>query len=113
MSDTVIEAKPANPKADKWADRIAVQRRSGISVKPFCKEQGLTDYSFYASRRRLLERGPARFALMERSAPRQEHHSENTGRCDSFCAIPSQRGSHFTAEEGGWSRDRSPRLRLR
>lgn len=79
MSDTVIEAKPANPKADEWAERIAAQRRSGMSVKQFCKEQGLTEYSFYAWRKRLQQRGqrgPVRFALVEKSARRQERTAE-------------------------------------
>ena len=58
MSDTVNEAKPTSPKADEWAERIAAQQRSGISVKQFCKEQALTEYSFYA--------------LVERSVQRQE-----------------------------------------
>ena len=75
MSDTVI-APPANPKTDEWADRIAAQRRSGMSVKQFCKEQGLTEYSFYAWRKRLQEKGPVRFALVERSARRQERTAE-------------------------------------
>ena len=77
MSDTVTEAKPANPKADEWAERIAVQQRSGMSVKRFCKEQGLTEYSFYAWRKRLQESGPVRFALVERSAWRQERTTES------------------------------------
>ena len=76
MSDTVIEEKPANPKADEWAERIAAQQRSGMSVKQFCKEQGLTEYSFYAWRKRFQERGPVRFALVERSARRQERTAE-------------------------------------
>ena len=76
MSDTVTEAKPANPKADEWAERIAAQRRSGISVKQFCREQGLTECSFYAWRKRLQERGPVRFALVERSARRQDRTTE-------------------------------------
>ena len=76
MSDTVIEAKPANPKADEWTERIAAQQRSGISVKQFCKEQGLTEYSFYAWRKRLQERGPVRFALVERNARQQERTAE-------------------------------------
>jgi transposase len=76
MSDTVIEAKPANPKADEWAERIVAQRRSGMSVKQFCKEQGLTEYSFYAWRKRLQERGPVRFALVERRVRRQERTAE-------------------------------------
>jgi hypothetical protein len=76
MSDTVIEERPANPKADQWAERIATQGRSGMSVKQFCKEQGLTEYSFYAWRKRLQERAPVRFALVERSARRQERTGE-------------------------------------
>ena len=76
MSDTVIEAKPGNPKADEWAERIAAHQRSGLSVKQFCKERGLTESSFYAWRKRLQEKGPVRFALVERSTRRQERTPE-------------------------------------
>ena len=76
MSDTVIEERPANPKADEWAERIAAQGRSGMSVKQFCKEQGVTEYSFYAWRKRLQESGPVRFALVEKRARRQEGRAE-------------------------------------
>ena len=76
MSDTVILQKLAKPKADEWAERIAAQQRSGMSVKQFCKEQGLTEYSFYAWRKRLQESGPVRFALVERSVRRQERTAE-------------------------------------
>jgi transposase-like protein len=76
MSDSVIEAKAANRKADEWAERIAAQQRSGVSVKQFCKEHGLTEYSFYAWRKRLQEGGPVRFALVERSARRQDRPME-------------------------------------
>ena len=75
MGDTVIGTRPANPKANEWAEQIAAQQRSGISLKQFCKEQGLTEYSFYAWRKRLQrlrESGPLRFAVVERSARRQE-----------------------------------------
>ena len=68
--------RTANPKADEWAERIAAQQRSGMSVKQFCQEQGLTEYSFYAWRKRLREKGPVRFALVERSALRQERTAE-------------------------------------
>src|SRR5579863_8289834 len=70
MSDSVMEAKPLNPKADEWAERIAAQQRSGVSVKQFCKEQGLTEYSFYAWRKRLQQTGPVRFALVDRNPRR-------------------------------------------
>jgi hypothetical protein len=76
MGDTAIETKPANLKAAEWAERIAAQQRSGVSVKQFCKEQGLTEYSFYAWRKRLQESGPVRFALVERSARRQERTTD-------------------------------------
>src|SRR6059058_4248468 len=76
MSDTVIEERTTNPKADEWAERIAAQRRSGMSVKQFCKEQGLTEYSFYAWRKRLQQTGPVRFALVDRSPRRQERAVE-------------------------------------
>jgi len=77
MGDSAIETRPANPKANEWAERIAAQQRSGISVKQFCKEQGLTEYSFYAWRKRLQESGPVRFAKVERSARRQERMTES------------------------------------
>ena len=76
MSDTAIQAEPAKSKADEWAERIAAQQRSGISVKQFCKEQGVTEYSFSAWRKRLQERGPVRFALVERNARPQECTAE-------------------------------------
>jgi transposase len=71
-----MQEKPATPKADEWAERIAAQQRSGMSVKQFCKEHGLTEYSFYAWRKRLQEKGPVRFALVERRARRPERTAE-------------------------------------
>jgi hypothetical protein len=76
MSDTIIETKLGNLKAEEWAERIAAQGRSGMSVKQFCKDQGLTECSFYAWRKRLRERGPVRFALVERRARRRERTAE-------------------------------------
>jgi transposase len=76
MSDTVIDARAANPKANEWAERIAAQQRSGISVKQFCKEQGVSEYSFYTWRKRLHESGPVRFALVERNSRRQERTAD-------------------------------------
>jgi IS66 Orf2 like protein len=55
MTDT-IEERAATPKADEWAERIAAQQRSGITVRQFCKEQGLTEGSFYAWRKRLQKK---------------------------------------------------------
>ena len=72
MTDSIIEERATTPKADEWAERIATQRRSGMSVKQFCKEQGLTECSFYAWRKRLQKKEPVRFALVDRGAARQE-----------------------------------------
>ena len=77
MTDTMIEERPAIPKAVEWAERIAAQQRSGISVKQFCKEQGLTEYSFYAWRKRLQKKEPVRFALVDRGAAREERSTES------------------------------------
>ncbi len=70
MTDTNIGERAAIPKTDAWAERIAAQQRSGISVKQFCKEQGLTEYCFYAWRKRLQKREAVRFALVDRGAAR-------------------------------------------
>ena len=68
----MIEERAPLPKADGWAERIAAQQRSGMSVKQFCKEQGLIECSFYAWRKRLQKKEPVRFALVDRGAARQE-----------------------------------------
>ena len=79
MSDSIIEEKATTSKADEWAERIATQQRSGISVKQFCKERGLTEYSFYAWRKRLQKKEePVRFALVDRRAARLESATEAT-----------------------------------
>jgi hypothetical protein len=71
MDETVIEEKPASGKDDQWAERIAEQERSGLSVKQFCKERGVSEYSFYTWRKRLAKKPPVRFALVEPGAARQ------------------------------------------
>jgi hypothetical protein len=76
MSDSIVEQRSTTPKADQWAERIGAQQRSGVSVKQFCKEQGLTEYSFYAWRKRLQQTGPVRFALVERRPRPQEPAAE-------------------------------------
>jgi hypothetical protein len=68
MTDSSIVPEPASSKADEWAKRIAAQQRSGSSVKQFCKEQSITEYSFYAWRKRLQKKEPVRFALVDRRA---------------------------------------------
>jgi hypothetical protein len=62
-------------KIDQWRERLAEHERSGLTVKRFCEERGITQYSFYAWRKRLREQGPVRFALVERGRIRQESAS--------------------------------------
>ena len=76
MGDSVNEQTTTKPKAEEWAERIAAQQRSGISVKQFCKEHALTECSFYAWRKRLREKQPVRFALVERPGQRPEPPTE-------------------------------------
>ena len=71
MSDAMTE-EGAVSKADVWRERLAEHSRSGLSVKQFCEERGLTQYSFYAWRKRLRQNGPVRFALVDRGAAQQE-----------------------------------------
>src|SRR5947207_16020217 len=75
MTETISEER-ATTKSDQWRERLAAQKRSGSSVKQFCKEQGLTEYSFYAWRKRLRGEGPVRFALVDRGALRAESVTE-------------------------------------
>ena len=71
MTETTIEDN-AISKDDQWRDRIAEQERSGLSVKQFCKERGVSEYSFYTWRKRLAKKEPVRFALVDREAAGQE-----------------------------------------
>lgn len=77
MTETTIEKKMTF-RSDEWRERIAEQMHSGMSVKEFCKERGLTECSFYAWRKRLRkQQEPVRFALVEREAvKRQEYVAE-------------------------------------
>jgi hypothetical protein len=75
MTETVSEEK-ATTKSEQWRERLTAQERSGLSVKEFCKEQGLTACTFYAWRKRLGEGGAVRFALVDRGGVRQEPAAE-------------------------------------
>jgi len=55
---------------EDWRSRISAQEGSGVSVKQFCKQQGLSEQSFYYWRKRLQTPASMRFALVE-AAPRR------------------------------------------
>jgi len=49
-----------------WRGQIVAQGNSGLTVKRFCQQQGISEHSFYAWRKRLRNHKPAlRFALVE------------------------------------------------
>src|SRR6266436_2724880 len=68
--------KKIGARSEYWRERIAEQERSGMSVQRFCKEQGLTEQSFYLWRKRLLEQQPMRFALVETGSARRQPATE-------------------------------------
>jgi transposase-like protein len=71
MAESSVEAKTC-ATLDLWRERVAEHSRSGLSVKQFCKERGISAWSFYSWRKRLREVGPVRFALIERGPVREE-----------------------------------------
>ena len=53
-----------------WRKLIAEQEASGQKARPFCRERGIGEYSFYKWRRRLRQSDTVQFALLETaSAP--------------------------------------------
>ena len=53
-------------RRELWRQRIAQQEKNGLSIRVFCREQGLSEPAFYAWRQRLREQNtPVRFALVE------------------------------------------------
>jgi len=48
-----------------WKKVIAEQEASGQKALPFCRERGLSQYSFYKWRERLRQSNMAQFALVE------------------------------------------------
>ena len=71
MAESISDEK-ATAKAEQWRERIAEQQDSGLSVKQFCNERGLSLWSFYDWRKRLRETGTVRFALVERRVQREQ-----------------------------------------
>src|SRR5580700_9881208 len=70
MAETVVD-ETAIAKNDQWRERIAAQERSGLSVRRFCKEQGIAEHLLFYWRKRLRGQrppAPVRFALVERGA---------------------------------------------
>jgi len=70
MAEPVVDEK-AIARNDQWRERIAAQERSGLSVRRFCKEQGIAEHLLFYWRKRFRNQQhpvPVRFALVERGA---------------------------------------------
>jgi transposase-like protein len=52
-------------KQEYWGKRMAEQEASGQAVRPFCRERGIGEHSFYQWRKRLRQSDTVRFALLE------------------------------------------------
>ena len=52
-------------RREYWSKLIAEQELSGQKARPFCRERGIGEYSFYKWRGRLRQAEPVRFALLE------------------------------------------------
>jgi len=48
-----------------WSKLVAKQEASGQKARPFCRERGIPEYSFYKWRRRLRQADTVQFALLE------------------------------------------------
>jgi len=54
-----------------WRELIGSQKRSGKSIRAYCRDRGVREHSFYFWRVRLRELAtPVQFALVDRSATR-------------------------------------------
>jgi transposase-like protein len=64
-------SKTQAARLDFWRQLIAKQQQSGMSVRAFCPQHRIRDYSFYHWRKRLREQLPMKFALFDthRAAP--------------------------------------------
>jgi hypothetical protein len=69
-------ARTNGRRGEEWREWIAAQERSGVSVKQFCEERGLTEQSFYFWRKRLRKQAPMRFALVEAGVTLRERATE-------------------------------------
>jgi len=58
-----------------WIKLIGEQEASGQKVRPFCRERGLGEHSFYYWRKRLRTEQPVRFAVLE-TKPEMESLAE-------------------------------------
>jgi hypothetical protein len=54
-------------RRELWQQLVAQQQQSGLSVRAFCQQHRISEYSFYQWRKRLAQQLPVKFALVETS----------------------------------------------
>jgi transposase len=69
--------KNSENREESWRERVAAHERSGLSVKQFCEQQGITEQTFYVWRKRLRNQAPIRFALVEAGVARRQVPAES------------------------------------
>jgi transposase-like protein len=56
-------------RLEYWRRMLADYEQSGKTIREFCQKQGVSDYSFYAWRKRIGRETPVTFALVETNPP--------------------------------------------
>jgi hypothetical protein len=59
-------------RREAWRQRVSEQERSWLSIRAYCKQQGLGEHWFYSWRQRLRSEQPVGFALVEARPERRE-----------------------------------------
>jgi Transposase len=52
-------------RREQWRQMIGEQEKSRVSVRAFCRERGVSEFSFYSWRKRLLKERAVSFALVD------------------------------------------------
>ena len=63
-------SRRSQQREDHWRRIVTRQPSSGLSIRAWCKQQGVTEASFYAWRRTLAGRGVNREATVQEPAAR-------------------------------------------
>jgi hypothetical protein len=86
----------------RWRRFLAVQARSGLSVRAYCREKGLPEASFYYWRREILRREQEEQSS-ETGGPSEGLHAK-VGRkptVASFCEVSVKRDGSASTRRGG------------
>ena len=60
-----LNAGKVREQQRRYWSKLIEQAASGQKARPFCRERGIGEWSFYKWRRRLRQGGAVRFALLE------------------------------------------------